>query len=102
MSELAQFPSQGDLLKFIYNATGIIPSKKKFIIDIDVDDKSLHKSLDRLAKEEGDFLKNSEQYISEFRSAIYGLFTNAMYSGTLYDPLVELRPSRILCNCRLD
>ncbi|TEW81747.1 MULTISPECIES: hypothetical protein [Psychrobacter] len=90
MSELAQFPSQGDLLKFIYNATGIIPSKKKFIIDIDVDDKSLHKSLDRLAKEEGDFLKNSEQYISEFRSAIYGLFTNAMYSGTLYDPLVEL------------
>ena len=47
MSDLAQFPSQGDLLKFIYNATGIIPSKNKknFIIDIDMDDKSLHKSL---------------------------------------------------------
>ncbi|WP_198330938.1 hypothetical protein [Psychrobacter cibarius] len=90
MSDLAQFPSQGDLLKFIYNATGIIPSKKQFIIDIDMDDKSLHKSLNRLAKEEGDFLKNSEQHISEFRSAIHSLFTNAMYSDTLYDPLVEL------------
>ncbi|MBH0063652.1 hypothetical protein [Psychrobacter sp. SZ93C1] len=92
MSDLAQFPSQGDLIKFIYNATGIIPSKNKknFIIDIDMDDKSLHKSLDRLAKEEGDFLKNFEQHISEFRSAIHSLFTNAMYSGTLYDPLLEL------------
>ena len=90
MSDLAQFPSQGDLLKFIYNATGIIPSKKQFIIDIDMDDKSLHKSLNRLAKEEGDFLKNSEQHISELRSAIHSLFTNAMYSDTLYDPLVEL------------
>lgn len=48
MSDLAQFPSQGDLLKFIYNATGIIPSKKQFIVDIEIDDKSLHKSLERL------------------------------------------------------
>ena len=90
MPALAQFPSQGDLLRFIYNATGIIPSKKQFIIDTEIDDKSLHKSLERLAKEEGDFLKHFKQHVNEFRSAIHGLFANDMYSNTLYDPLVEL------------
>ena len=90
MPALAQFPSQGDLLKFIYNATGIISSKKQFIVDIEIDDKSLHKSLERLAKEEGDFLKHFEQHAHEFKSAIHSLFANAMYSDTLYDPLVEI------------
>ncbi|MGX8221176.1 hypothetical protein ACWS81_10525 [Psychrobacter celer] len=90
MLALAQFPSQGDLLKFIYNATGIIPSKKYFIVDTEIDGKSLHKSLERLAKEEGDFLKHFEQHANEFRSAIHGLFANDMYSNTLHDPLVEL------------
>ena len=90
MSALAQFPSQGNLLKFIYNATGIIPSKKYFIVDTEIDDKSLHKSLERLAKEEGDFLKHFEQHANEFRSAIHGLFANAIYSHTLYEPLIEI------------
>ncbi|WP_199506995.1 MULTISPECIES: hypothetical protein [unclassified Psychrobacter] len=90
MTDLAQFPSQGDLLKFVYNATGIIPSKSKFIIDVEIDNKSLHKSLNRLAREEGDFLKSFEEHANEFRSAIYGLFSNTMYSDTLYDPLIEI------------
>ncbi len=90
MTDLAQFPSQGDLLKFVYNATGIIPSKSKFIIDVEIDNKSLHKSLNRLAREEGDFLKNFEEHANEFRSAIYGLFSNTMYSDTLSDPLIEI------------
>lgn len=90
MTDLAQFPSQGDLLKFVYNATGIIPSKSKFIIDVEIDNKSLHKSLNRLAREEGDFLKSFEEHANEFRSAIYGLFSNTMYSDTLSDPLIEI------------
>ena len=90
MTDLAQFPSQGDLLKFVYNATGIIPSKSNFIIDVEIDNKSLHKSLNRLAREEGDFLKNFEEHANEFRSAIYGLFSNTMYSDTLSDPLIEI------------
>lgn len=90
MTDLAQFPSQGDLLKFVYNATGIIPSKSKFIIDVEIDNKSLHKGLNRLAREEGDFLKNFEEHANEFRSAIYGLFSNTMYSDTLSDPLIEI------------
>ncbi|MGM8886184.1 hypothetical protein ACS8FD_09590 [Psychrobacter sp. 1U2] len=90
MTDLAQFPSQGDLLKFVYKATGIIPSKSKFIIDVEIDNKSLYKSLNRLAREEGDFLKNFEEHANEFRSAIYGLFSNTMYSDTLSDPLIEI------------
>ena len=90
MSDLAQFPSQGDLLKFVYNATGIIPSKNQFILDIEIDNKSLHRSLNRLAREEGDFLKKFEEHANEFRSAIHGLFSDAMYSYKLSDALVEL------------
>ncbi len=90
MSNLAQFPSQGDLLKFVYNATGIIPSKNQFIIDTEIDNKGLHRRLTRVAKEEGDFLKNFDENTNEFRSAIYSLFVNDMYSYTLFDPLIEI------------
>ena len=90
MSDLAQFPSQGDLLKFVYNATGIVPSKNQFIIDTEINDKSLHKRLTRVAREEGDFLKNFDENTNELRSAIYSLFINDMYSGTLFDPLIEI------------
>lgn len=90
MTDLAQFPSQGDLLKFIYNATGIIPSKNHFIVDTEIDDKNLHKRLTRVAKEEGDFLKNFDENTNELSSAIYSLFINDMYSGTLFDPLIEI------------
>ena len=30
------FPSQGDLLKFFYNATGLIPTKGQDILDISI------------------------------------------------------------------
>lgn len=45
------FPSQGDLLKFFYNATGLIPTKGEEILDISIKPKSLHKNLKRLAEE---------------------------------------------------
>lgn len=90
MSDLAQFPSQGDLLKFVYNATGVIPSKKQFIVDFDINNKSLHKSLDRLAKEEGSFFEKFNTYANEFRLAIHGIFSNSMYGDTLFDPLIEI------------
>ena len=90
MPALAQFPSQGDLLKFLYNATGIIPSKKQSIVDLNIHNKSLHRSLDRVAKEEGDFLKNFEEHADGFRSAINGMFSNSMYGDILFDPLIEI------------
>lgn len=86
MSDLAQFPSQGDLLKFVYNATGIVPSGSQPIVDSSITNKTLR----TLAKEEGRFLENFTTHANEFRSAIHGLFANVMYSDTLYDPLVEL------------
>ena len=53
------FPSQGDLLKFFYNATGLIPTKGQDILDISIKPKSLHKNLSRLAEEDGcNFLEN--------------------------------------------
>ena len=49
MYALAQFPSQGDLIKFTYDALGVIPSKSKQILDLKIENKSLQKSLQRLA-----------------------------------------------------
>ena len=86
MSNLAQFPSQGDLLKFIYNATGIVPSGNQPIVDSSI----TNKTLGTLAKEEGRFLENFRTHANELRTAIHGLFANDMYSDTFYDPLVEL------------
>lgn len=42
-----------DLLKFFYNATGIIPAKGEDILDITISSKSVHKALTRVAEEEG-------------------------------------------------
>lgn len=86
MSDIAQFPSQGDLLKFVYNATGIVPSGNQPIVDSSITNKTLR----TLAKEEGHFLENFRTHAKELRSAIHGLFANVIYSNTLYDPLVEL------------
>lgn len=85
MSDLAQFPSQGDLLKFVYNATGIVPSGNQPIVDSSI----TNKTLGTLAKEEGRFLENFRTHVNELRIAVHGLFANVMYSDTLYDPIVD-------------
>ena len=68
------FPSQGDLLKFFYNATGIIPTKGENILDTEINSKSVHKALTRVAEEEGcNFLENFNQYSEELFSSISSL-----------------------------
>lgn len=50
MHALAQFPSQGDLIKFTYDALGIIPNKSEQILDLKIENKSLQKKLTTLRK----------------------------------------------------
>ena len=91
MYALAQFPSQGDLIKFIYDAFGIIPSKSEQILDIKIENRSLQKSLQRFAKEEGsNFLENFELHIQALRSAITDLFPTWHFQFTILNTLQEL------------
>lgn len=91
MHALAQFPSQGDLIKFIYDAFGIIPSKSEQILDLKIENKSLQKSLQRFAKEKGsNFLENFELHIQALRSAITDLFPTWHFQLTILNTLQEL------------
>ena len=85
------FPSQGDLLKFFYNATGIIPAKGEDILDITISSKSVHKALTRVAEEEGcNFLENFNQYSEELFSSISALVLQKKFKDILINPIIEI------------
>ncbi|MQW93031.1 hypothetical protein GHJ48_11630 [Acinetobacter sp. dk771] len=85
------FPSQGELLKFFYNATGIIPTKGEDILDITIKPKSLHKGLTRLAEEKGcNFLENFNQYSEEIFSSLSSLVVEDKFKEIIVNPIVNL------------
>ena len=85
------FPSQGDLLKFFYNATGLIPTKGEEILDISIKPKSLHKSLSRLAEEDGcNFLENFDKYAQEIFSSLSSLMVDDNLKKILVNPIGDL------------
>lgn len=91
MYALAQFPSQGDLIKFIYDAFGIIPSKSEQILDLKIENRSLQKSLQRFAKEEGsNFLENFDLHMQALHSAIADLFPTWHLQHSILDTLKDL------------
>lgn len=91
MYSLAQFPSQGDLIKFIYDAFGIIPSKSEQILDLKIENKSLQKSLQRFAKENGsNFLENFDLHMQALHSAIADLFPTWHFQHSILDTLKDL------------
>lgn len=91
MYALAGFPSQGDLIKFTYDALGIIPSKSEQILDLKIENKSLQKSLQRLANEESsNYLENFDSHIQTLTHAIIDLFPSYQYHNSLLDTLKEL------------
>lgn len=91
MYALAQFPSQGDLIKFTYDALGVIPSKSEQILDLKVENKSFQKSLQRFAKEEGSsFLENFDLHIQTLRSTIADLFPTWHFQFTILNTMQEV------------
>lgn len=91
MYALAQFPSQGDLIKFTYDALGIIPSKSEQILDLKIENKSLQKSLQRFAKEESsNFLENFDLHMQALHSAIADLFPTWHLQHSILDTLKDL------------
>ncbi len=89
--ESVGFPSQGDLLKFFYNATGIITAKGEDILDITISSKSVHKALTRVAEEEGwNFLENFNQYSEELFSSISALVLQKKIKDILINPIIEI------------
>ena len=85
------FPSQGDLLKFFYNATGLIPTKGEEILDISIKPKSLHKNLKRLAEEkECNFLENFNHYSEEIFSSLTSLVVQEKFKKIIVNPIVDL------------
>jgi hypothetical protein len=90
MYALAEFPSQGDLIKFTYDALGVIPSQSEQILDLKIENKSFQKSLQRLANEESsNYLENFDSHIQAFTHAITDLFPSYQYHNSLLDILKE-------------
>lgn len=90
MYALAQFPSQGDLIKFAYDALGIIPSKSEQILDLKIENKSLQKSLQRLADEDGsNYLENFSNHVQALINAITDLFPSYQLYNSILDTLKE-------------
>ena len=91
MYALAQFPSQGDLIKFTYDALGIIPSKSEQILDLKVENKSLQKSLQRLAKEKdsSNYLENATIHVQALKCAVSDLLPSYPFHNSVLNTLTE-------------
>lgn len=91
MYALAQFPSQGDLIKFAYDAFGIIPSNSEQILDLKIENKSFQKSLQRLAKEDhSNYLKNFNDHMQALINAIVDMFPSYQLRSGILDTLQDL------------
>lgn len=91
MYALAEFPSQGDLIKFTYDALGIIPCKSEQILDLKIENKSLQRSLQRLANEDSsNFLENLDTHIQALIQVITDLFPSYQLQNSLLDTLKEV------------
>ena len=91
MYALAQFPSQGDLIKFAYDALGILPKKSEPNLYSRIENKSLQKNLQRFAKEDGsNFLENFDLHMQALLSAIADHLPTWHLQHSILDTLKDL------------
>ncbi|MFZ6693831.1 hypothetical protein [Undibacterium sp. SXout20W] len=92
MNTTIGFPTLGDLIKFIYDAFGVLARKRGLENEIDeTEKKSLQTALSRLANEECDINEKSKELIKKLANLIAGHIrdprTNLMIGEVLIDIL---------------
>lgn len=102
MYALAQFPSQGDLIKFTYDALGINPCKSDLFLDSETTNLEYQKRLlrssqqkhqkkvQRLAIEDGsNYLENFSDLIHSLTNKITNIFPSYQFHNSVLDTLKE-------------
>lgn len=102
MYALAQFPSQGDLIKFTYDALGINPSKSDLFLDskttnleyqkrlLRSSQQKHQKKIQRLAIEDGsNYLENFSDLIHDLTDKITNIFPSYQFHHSFLNSLKE-------------
>ena len=85
------FPTQGELIQFIYSAAGVLPRKRGLKDEIDEKDKkSLQKKLSRLAAEKGGMNDNFNELIKQLAYLITGHIPNQKIIITIGEMLFDV------------
>lgn len=87
----ASFVSLGQLIKFAYDATGILPRKRAEQTGLDEKDvKRIQKQLERLVEEEGSLVDRSEKLIQTLSYELAGSIQNPKVSFALGESMIDL------------
>jgi len=85
------FATQGELVKLVYDAFGVLPRKEASRDDIDeTQKKAIQKQLARLAKEEGGLLSNLGQVIQGLSNILTTYIPNIQIMSAIGDSLSDL------------
>lgn len=91
MTSRIGFPSQGELIQFVYDATGILPRKKdKLNLFDEKEKKRLQKSLSRLATEDGSLTSRFQELTATLSYWLCGSFPNERVALALGDIFFDL------------
>jgi hypothetical protein len=85
------FPTQGVLIKFAFDATGVLPRKRGELDGMsETDKKNIQKSLERLASEEGNLSDRCDDLIRTLVSIIAGNIKNGKLALAMGDVAFDL------------
>lgn len=90
MNNAIRFPTQGELVRFIFNSSGILADRHDQSDDIQNEIERIHTQLRRLAKEEGDFLKNFWDCQSLLRDKLLCIFQDDYWVTAIGQTLLDL------------
>jgi hypothetical protein len=91
MQNTIGFPTQGELIQFIYDAAGVMPRKRGLEVGIDeTTKKSIQTALSRLASEEGDVNNNFGKLTQQLSYLIAEHITNPRINYSVGEILFDV------------
>lgn len=85
------FPTVGEVIHFLYKASGVLPDKRDLSPRIDEKQrKAVQKALERLAKEEGNFHDQIGEAIKQLSFFVSGYVNHAAFSLAIGEVIMDL------------
>lgn len=90
MNNAIRFPTQGELVRFIFNSSGILADRHDQSDDTQKEIERIEKQLQRLAKEDGKFLKNFDDCQALLREKLIRIFQDDYWVTAMGQTLLDL------------
>lgn len=90
MSNQISFPSQGELVRFVFNSSGILADRHDQSDNTQKEIERIQTQLRRLAKEDGKYLKNFEDCQFLLREKLISIFQDDYWVTSIGQSLLDL------------